>query len=34
MIAEGKDVTYDLKPDRTGGVGTSKMADAIIRTMG
>jgi isocitrate dehydrogenase (NAD+) len=31
VIAEGKDVTYDLKPDRTGGVGTSEMADAIIQ---
>lgn len=31
VIAEGKDVTYDLKPDRTGGVGTSRMADAVIR---
>ena len=31
VIAEGKDVTYDMKPDRTGGVGTSDMADAIIR---
>ena len=33
VIAENKDVTYDLKPDRTGGVSTSKMADAIIRAM-
>lgn len=33
VIAEGKDVTYDLKPDRTGGVGTSEMADAIISHM-
>jgi isocitrate dehydrogenase (NAD+) len=30
VIAEGVDVTYDLKPDRTGGVGTSQMADAIV----
>jgi isocitrate dehydrogenase (NAD+) len=33
VIAENKEVTYDLKPDRTGGVSTSKMADAIIRAM-
>ena len=31
VIAAGTDVTYDLKPDRTGGVGTSQMADAIIQ---
>jgi isocitrate dehydrogenase (NAD+) len=31
VIAQGTDVTYDLRPDRTGGVGTSEMADAIIR---
>jgi len=32
VIAEGKDVTYDLKPDRDDptAVGTSQMADAII----
>ncbi len=30
VVAEGTDVTYDLKPDRTGGVGTREMADAII----
>ncbi|HLJ67792.1 MAG TPA: isocitrate/isopropylmalate dehydrogenase family protein [Chloroflexota bacterium] len=33
VIREGKDVTYDMKPDRTGGVGTSQMADAIIARM-
>jgi isocitrate dehydrogenase (NAD+) len=33
VIGEGKDVTYDLKPDRTGGVGTSQMADAVIQHM-
>jgi isocitrate dehydrogenase (NAD+) len=33
VIAEGKDVTYDLKPDRTGGVGTREMADAVIRRL-
>jgi magnesium-transporting ATPase (P-type) len=32
VIAEGKDVTYDLKPHRDDptAVGTSQMADAII----
>ena len=32
VIAEGKNVTYDLKPDRNdpSAVGTSQMADAII----
>ncbi len=36
VIAEGKDVTYDLKPTRDdpSAVGTSEMADAIIRAMG
>ena len=35
VIAEGKDVTYDLKPDRNdpSAVGTSQMADAIINKM-
>jgi isocitrate dehydrogenase (NAD+) len=33
VIKENVNVTYDLKPDRTGGVGTSQMADAIIREM-
>jgi len=35
VIAEGKDVTYDLKPDRDDptAVGTSEMADAIIAKM-
>ncbi len=33
VIAEGKDVTYDLKPNRDDptAVGTSEMADAIIK---
>ncbi|MFA5784365.1 MAG: isocitrate/isopropylmalate dehydrogenase family protein [Phycisphaerae bacterium] len=33
VIAEGKDVTYDMKPDRNdpAAVGTSQMADAIIK---
>lgn len=32
VIAEGKSVTYDFKPDRNDptAVGTSQMADAII----
>jgi isocitrate dehydrogenase (NAD+) len=32
VIAEGKDVTYDMKPNRTDptAVGTAEMADAII----
>ena len=32
IIAEGKSVTYDMKPDRDDptAVGTSEMADAII----
>jgi len=35
VIAEGKDVTYDMKPDRNDptAVGTSQMADAIIAAM-
>lgn len=35
VIAEGKDVTYDMKPDRDDptAVGTREMADAIIRKM-
>ncbi len=35
VIAEGKDVTYDMKADRNDptAVGTSQMADAIIRKL-
>ena len=35
VIAEGKDVTYDMKPDRNDptAVGTAEMADAIIAKM-
>ena len=35
VIAEGKYVTYDMKPDRDDptAVGTSEMADAIIRAL-
>jgi isocitrate dehydrogenase (NAD+) len=36
VIAAGKEVTYDMKPDRDDptAVGTSQMADAIIRELG
>lgn len=36
VIAEGKSVTYDMKPNRDDptAVGTSEMADAIIEAMG
>ena len=36
VIAEGKNVTYDMKPHRDDptAVGTSEMADAIIEAMG
>jgi isocitrate dehydrogenase (NAD+) len=36
VIAEGKDVTYDMKPDRNDptAVGTREMAEAICRKMG
>ena len=35
VIQEGKDVTYDLKPDRNDptAVGTSRMAEAIVEKM-
>ncbi len=36
IISEGKDVTYDLKPDKQNAkdyVGTKEMADAIIKRM-
>jgi isocitrate dehydrogenase (NAD+) len=35
VIAEGKDVTYDMKPDRNDptAVGTQEMAEAICRRM-
>lgn len=33
IIKENVSVTYDLKPDRRGGVGTSEMADAIINQL-
>jgi isocitrate dehydrogenase (NAD+) len=36
IIAEGKDVTYDMKPHRDDptAVGTLEMAKAIIKAMG
>ncbi|MGB2940030.1 MAG: isocitrate/isopropylmalate family dehydrogenase, partial [Candidatus Dormiibacterota bacterium] len=35
IIAEGKDVTYDMKADRNDptSVGTSEVADAIIQQL-
>ncbi len=30
VIAEGRDVTYDMKQDKSGGVSTSRVADAVI----
>jgi isocitrate dehydrogenase (NAD+) len=33
IIAEGKYVTYDMKPDGTGAVGTSQVADAVIKKL-
>ena len=35
VIAEGKSVTYDMKPDRDDptAVGTSEVADAIIEKL-
>jgi isocitrate dehydrogenase (NAD+) len=36
VIAEGRSVTYDMKPDRDDptAVGTSQVADAVIDVMG
>ena len=34
IIAEGKDITYDLKSDGTQGVSTSRVADAVIEKLG
>lgn len=33
IIAAGEDVTYDMKPRKTGGVGTSQVADALIKKL-
>jgi isocitrate dehydrogenase (NAD+) len=33
VIAEGRNVTYDMKPDSTAVVGTSQVADAVIKKL-
>jgi len=33
VIAEGKNVTYDMKPGGAGAVGTSQVADAVIKKL-
>jgi isocitrate dehydrogenase (NAD+) len=33
VIAEGKNVTYDMKPNGANAVGTSQVADAVIKKM-
>jgi isocitrate dehydrogenase (NAD+) len=33
IIAEGKDVTYDMKTDKSAGVGTNRVAEAVIEKM-
>jgi isocitrate dehydrogenase (NAD+) len=33
VLREGRRVTYDLMPDRKGGVGTSQFADAVIERL-
>jgi isocitrate dehydrogenase (NAD+) len=33
VIAEGKSLTYDLKPNGAGAAGTSQVADAVIEKM-
>ena len=33
VIEEGVDVTYDMKMDKSGGVGTSRVAEAIIEKL-
>jgi len=33
VIIDGKSVTYDIMPDRTSGVGTSQVADAVIEKL-
>ncbi len=33
IIAEGKDLTYDMKADKAAGVGTSRVADAVIEKL-
>jgi isocitrate dehydrogenase (NAD+) len=34
VIAEGQDVTYDMRPDKSGGVSTSRVAEAVIEKLG
>ena len=34
IIAEGRNTTYDMKPDISGAVGTSQVADAVIDRLG
>jgi isocitrate dehydrogenase (NAD+) len=33
IVLEGKYVTYDMRPDKSNGVGTSQVAEAVIRKM-
>jgi isocitrate dehydrogenase (NAD+) len=33
VIAEGRNVTYDMKMDKSSGVGTSQVADAVIEKL-
>ena len=33
IVLEGRYVTYDMKPDKSSGVGTSQVAEAVIRKM-
>ncbi|HET6478054.1 MAG TPA: isocitrate/isopropylmalate family dehydrogenase, partial [Dehalococcoidales bacterium] len=33
VIAEGENVTYDMRPDKTPAVGTSQVADAVIEKL-
>ena len=33
VIAEGKNVTYDMRPDGASAVGTSQVADAVIEKL-
>jgi isocitrate dehydrogenase (NAD+) len=33
VIAEGREVTYDMRSDRSSGVGTSQVAEAVIKKL-
>jgi isocitrate dehydrogenase (NAD+) len=33
VIAEGQFVTYDMKQDKSAGVGTAEVADAVIKKL-